>query len=186
MHMKALVGCCVAGLLAAVPAEAVTVPANSSALVDLGLFGPGAYRITATGVVSLAGPIGSGFDIEADGVPAAPVTEPGYGAFNPSGTDYDFNSGYGIAGSGYKLGSLVGMFGGSSSYFTIGRSLRVDLASTTRLYAVVNDTFYDNNAGGFAVNVASVPEASSWALMLTGFGIVGAALRGSRRKAAAA
>lgn len=30
-------------------------------------------------------------------------------------------------------------------------------------------------------NVTSVPEASSWALMLAGFGMVGFALRGSRR-----
>ncbi|HEX4180985.1 MAG TPA: PEPxxWA-CTERM sorting domain-containing protein [Caulobacteraceae bacterium] len=58
----------------------------------------------------------------------------------------------------------------------------------TRLYLGTVDGYqWSNNAGAFSVNVAgAVPEPATWAMMLTGFGAVGAAMRSRRRQVALA
>jgi hypothetical protein len=60
----------------------------------------------------------------------------------------------------------------------------LDLASGRQLKA------FNAFAGDGGVNVASsfisVPEPASWALMISGFGLAGAHLRGRRRRTAAA
>ncbi len=49
-------------------------------------------------------------------------------------------------------------------------------------------TFIDTSEGwhGFTLGVAAVPEPASWALLIAGFGLVGATLRSKRRRQTAA
>jgi hypothetical protein len=109
----------------------------------------------------------------------------------------------GIFGPG--TGSLVLTPGGPSQTFSFNGNGARNLAITTGFVAglnafsiVVNDTnngiFGDPLPGGVNIStarlratltydvssVAPIPEPSSWALMIAGFGLAGAALRGSR------
>ena len=167
------------------------VAAANSGTTDLGVFAAGTYNISATGLVSLSGGVGSGgFDIRPDGVPDTPVTAAGYGYFNPSGTDFADGI-YGVGGPGIKIGALMGAFApvapqGDSApwlpgYFFIGFSTDIVHAGG-HIYAQVNDTFYSNDQGAFDVTVrqlptGGVPEPATWAMMLLGFLGVGSALR---------
>lgn len=60
-----------------------------------------------------------------------------------------------------------------------------DVPSGTSNLLKVQGTAGSSSTYSGTFNVASVPEASTWALMLGGFGMVGYALRGSRRSRAA-
>jgi len=173
-------------ILLAAPAQAVSVAANLPVPTDLGSFAAGRYTITATGLVDLVGPPGSGFTMRPDGVPDSPVTTPGYGYFNPNGS-FTADGLYGPGGAGIRIGALMGTFNAvptsPSDYFLIGYGTVVELAAPGRLYAQVNDTAYANNGGAFEVTVlaADVPEPGAWALMLAGFGLAGASVRRARR-----
>jgi hypothetical protein len=106
-------------------------------------------------------------------------------------------SGYGDVGaySGVEF-PLVGVFGGPGvstpwSIFVIGSSDSVVVPTgATKLYLGIPDAlgfngspgYYDDNTGGFQVNVAGVPEPSAWSLMLLATGALGGALR--RRRSA--
>jgi len=58
--------------------------------------------------------------------------------------------------------------------------------SGTTLDAAPDSSYAGYDGGGFSYSLASVPEPATWALMLTGFGLAGAALRRrSARKIAA-
>lgn len=159
---------------------AVTIEATSTTPTLIGTFDAGTYTFTTTGIVSLAGPIGSGFDMDANGVPVTPVTSPGYLYFNPGGSDTADGS-YGNAGPGFNLGALVGTFAadGASGYFLLGTTSTLTFNTTTSLYGLVNETYAINDAGAFSVSAAAaaVPEPSTWAMMILGFGVVGGALR---------
>jgi len=191
--MRPFAAVLVAGALAAAGSASAStfVAAVNSGTTDLGVFAAGQYNITATGIASLVGGVGSGFDIRPDGVPNTPVTNPAYAAsFNPNGTDMADGI-YGAGGAGIKLGALMGSFvavaplGNNhaplSNYFFIGYGTTITHAGG-HLYAQVNDTFYSNDAGGFDVTVrqvvtGGVPEPATWAMMLLGFFAVGSALR---------
>jgi len=200
--MKHLVAAALTAALAmpgAAHAGTLVFAANSGT-TDLGVFAAGTYNISATGLVSLSGAVGAGgFDIRPDGVPNTTVTAPGYGYFNPSGTD-QADGIYGVGGPGIKIGALMGSFapvapqGDNAAwlpgYFFIGYSANVVHAGG-HIYAQVNDTFYSNDQGAFDVTVrqvvtGGVPEPGTWAMMLLGFFGVGSALRrgvGQRRPA---
>lgn len=164
--------------------SAATSVAGSASSVDLGLFAAGTYQITGSGVIDLIGAPGSGFDIRPDGSLDSPVTAPTYLYFNPDGS-FTADGSYGPAGMNARIGALVGSFSASpsfpSDYFLIGFGTSVTLAASTHIYASVNDTYLPNNGGAFSVDVAAVPEPTSWAMMLGGFGVVGIALRRRRR-----
>lgn len=177
---KVLLAGCALLLMGSSASAATLVAANNPAPTLLGTFGPGTYTITASGLIDLVGPVGSGFTMRPDGVPDSPVTAGGYGYFNPTGS-YIADGNYGPGGTVAKIGALMGSFTATpsspSDYFLIGYSKSVTLASTQSIYGQVNDTFYSNNGGAFSVSVAAIPEPETWALMLVGFGAIGSALR---------
>jgi len=84
---------------------------------------------------------------------------------------------------GVRSFGLLGTFG--TTVFNVGSSFTVVVpVAATRLYFGFADgfaltgpaSFYNDN-GGFVTVTTSVPEPASWALMIGGFGLVGAALR---------
>jgi hypothetical protein len=172
-------------LLSAPAAAATSVHAALATPTSLGSFAVGTYRITATGLVDLVGVPGSGFTMRPNGMPDSPVTTPGYGYFNPNGSVIA-DGNYGVAGSAFKIGSLVGTFvanPGVSDFFGIGFATTVTLLAPGSIYAMVNDTGHFNNGGAFSVEVSMVPEPENWAMLIVGFGLTGAVLR--RRRAMA-
>ena len=184
-----------ASLILAASADASTfVAAVNSGTTDLGTFAAGNYNISATGIASLVSVPGQ-FDIKPDGIPNTPVTAPGYGYFNPGGTDYA-DGYFGAGGPGIKIGALMGSFilvaplgdipTPLNTYFFIGNSLNLTHTGG-HIYAQVNDTYDSNDIGGFDVTVTrladpgpGVPEPGQWALMLIGFLGAGASLRRRR------
>lgn len=104
-------------------------------------------------------------------------------------------SGYGDVGaySGVQF-PLVGVFGGPGvstpwSIFVIGTSDSVVVPTgATKLYLGLPDAlgfngspgYYDDNTGGFQVDIAGVPEPGSWSLMVLATAALGGALRRRR------
>jgi hypothetical protein len=128
----------------------------------------------------VSGPLGSGFDLDADGVPVTPVTVPGYDYFNPNGADNDMGT-FGLAGPGINLGALAGTYN-SVDFFLLGRTGTFTIAAPgTSLFGLVNDTHYGSNDGSFTFEVSAVnavvPEPGTWAMMIAGFGLIGGAMR---------
>ena len=160
----------------AVPASAATVLGNDSGLTDLGVFAPGAYNIAGTGIVSLIGAVGTGFDMRPDGIPNSPVTYASYLYFNPSGSTIA-DGVPGNVGAGALIGGLYGTLTAApaspADYFMIGYGTTQSLGVGGHIYARVNDTFHENNSGSFDVTVTPVPEPHEWAMMLAGLGLVG-------------
>jgi hypothetical protein len=191
MAVAVAASACLAGAASA----SAFVSGSNSGTTDLGLFSAGTYHVTGSGTVDLVGPVGSGFDLNADGVPTSTVTAPGYGYFNPNGS-YTADGNYGPGGPTIKFGALMGSFipvaplgdfaAVQPNYFNLGVSSTIVLASAGHLYGQVNDSFYSNNGGGFEVSLSAVPEPGAWALMLVGIGGLGAALRARRGLAATA
>lgn len=173
------------GVLAATTNVSPAGTGTVGVLTDLGLFSAGQYQITASGIVDLVG--NGSFQMQPDGLPVSTVTAPGYAYFNPNGS-YTAESNYGAAGSNAKIGALIGTFSATPSspadWFLIGYSLPVTLGAAGHIYASVNDTYHQNDTGFFSVNVTAVPEPETWALMLTGLGMLGFIAR--RRKQSAA
>lgn len=169
------------------PVQAASVLANQSTLTDLGLFSAGSYQISATGIVSLAGTAGDTvFDVGPDGVPVSPVLIPGYSYFNPNGSPFDIPGGNatGPGGATLNLGAVIGSLVAAPTtgdFFLIGNGANISLGTAGHIYALVNDTFYSNNDGSFTLSVAAIPEPASWALMIAGFGLAGAAMRRRRQ-----
>ena len=81
-------------------------------------------------------------------------------------------------GNGDQLGSLTNQRVTITSSDAI---YGVQLRSTTPAFEADN-FFFSGHSGGSEVHVGDVPEPASWAMMLLGFGAVGGAVRGQRRK----
>lgn len=58
------------------------------------------------------------------------------------------------------------------------------LASAGTVGFFIYDDFLSDNSGGISLSIAAVPEPASWAMMVSGFGLLGAALRRQRKTAA--
>jgi hypothetical protein len=189
MCLKSLMSSVVlATALAVTQAHATTVPANDSSPTDLGSFNAGTYNIIGSGEIDLVGPIGSGFDLLPNGVPAnypPGVTYPGYGYFNPSGSN-QADSNYGPGGPGILIGELMGTINGGATWFPIGYGTTITIGAPGHIYAQVNDTFYPNNGGSFDASVSATPLPSTWLMLLSGFvGLGFFAYRGTKKRAAA-
>ena len=64
--------------------------------------------------------------------------------------------------------------------------LYVDGGPTAAVTGKIGGNEYYNQTGSLTISQAAVPEPASWALMIAGFGLAGAAMRGRARKMAAA
>ena len=168
-------------------------PDLATSITSLGIYGPGTYNITATGVVALAGTLGSesaNFDLGPDGVPIADpdgvtFNDPTYAHFNPGGSDTADAAGtlFGPGGAGINLGAVMGTYSATptlpSDWFLIGNSFTVTLLdASTEIWAAVNDTYYLNNSGSFDVVVNQVPlPAAAWLFGSALLGLVTVARR---------
>ncbi len=61
--------------------------------------------------------------------------------------------------------------------------LNTGAASPTTLHFGVGDGQFGDNGGSYTISVAAIPEPATWAMMIFGFGVVGTAMRRSRRPA---
>jgi hypothetical protein len=104
--------------------------------------------------------------------------------FGPGTTGFNTLSGSGYTAADFvqintatgALGSAHPDFAGGPILFGFEQALGADAIPGT-----VADLVYDN----LSFTVSSVPEAATWAMMLVGFGGLGAAIRSRRRPAAA-
>lgn len=180
----------VVALVSATNAGAATAFANQQTPTAIGTLTAGqSYSVTATGTADLCAGCSAGNLIFApDGTPVSATGA--YAGFNPSGKDYDVSIGtsaYGIGGAGKLYGALLGTFTATptsaADYFTIGSGITLTADSDKTLYAVINDSFFPNNSGSYSVSLSlsppasAVPEPATWAMMLVGFGAVGASMR---------
>lgn len=178
-------------LAASAACQAVTVGANVSSPTLVGSVVSGqTYTVTASGVADLyVGFNGLGLTFTADGKPTYAFAAP-YASFYPNGLDYDPSVGpsnHGLGGAGRLMGQLLGSFTAAPSspadYFVIGLGTTFTATSSGSLYALVNDTYYnDNSATGYSVLLSAVPEPGAYGLMAAGLGLMSLAVR--RRKAA--
>ena len=75
----------------------------------------------------------------------------------------------------------LGLYYGPTSGYACGAACTID---TNAASAFVRDNLSGQNRINFAFRIDAVPEPATWALMITGFGLVGATLR--RRRVVAA
>ena len=154
------------------------------------------YTVSATGTIALCGSCnaGSALLFNPDGTVATFAQAP-YSAFNSGPKDYDPAGGttdYGAYGPGINFGELYGSFSATPTaggLFVIGYGTTFTASASGILYGVINDSAYGDNPATPQFNVTlspaatgAVPEPASWAMMVGGFGLVGAAMR--RRRAA--
>lgn len=170
-------------------AAPTNVAGNATSLVSLGSFAAGTYNITATGLISLVGD--GSMPIRPDGTPDIVNNNPAWTSFYPNGT-FSFAGQYGAAGTGAKIGALIGTLNPLASplqslstpvanpdWFLIGYGTTITLASAGSIYAGINDTYLSNNSGAYQVNVTAVPEPAQWVLALVGLAALG--LKARRR-----
>lgn len=184
-------------------------PAQSPVLAASGFGASTVFTFSASGLADGAGtgptgPDGSYiFNMTDYGLGVAPASQVGVlglvGVFLDASTPTGGSepSGLSFAG-GLNFASLSP---GLNQIFWIGDGLTgtgsgavqtfISPLGATRLYLGTIDGFqWSNNTGGFAVTIGTggpgVPEPATWALMLLGFGAVGASLRGARPRSATA
>jgi hypothetical protein len=166
-------------------------------------FDPGSYRIEWAGVAggglydayNLNCPGGvcpnsgwqNGFLAITSGDPVVSIFRLTTGA---SGTPATFSSAL-LALNAYQTSPNIVQIGVPPPYTGVGATaflvplpliVNFDQTKTVRLY--INDSTRADNVGGVSLRITAVPEPTTWALMIGGFGIAGGMLR--RRRAVAA
>jgi len=182
--------------LVATPDFGITCAGGSGSCVDLaGTPGPGEivsknfYNFGAGDVVTLS------FDIS--GNQRVAETNTLYGAFNFAGTTNVSN--YTLGGAFGSQVVLPGKFttnfistgasttGENQPFETYTLSFTADQAGSVQVGIGTNDAGnYGPVLDNVNLSVSAVPEPASWAMMLVGFGGLGATIRASRRRPATA
>lgn len=94
----------------------------------------------------------------------------------PVGTQIGTNFGaYSQFGHTSVFGKLVGRINGV--YQDVGANFQGAAWQTGNLELFYWDSNNDDNTGQISFNISAIPEPASWAFMIAGFGIVGAAAR---------
>lgn len=180
-------------------------PAQSPVLAASGFGAHTVFTFSATGLADGAGTGPTGpdgayiFDMADYGLGIAPASQVGVLGLVGVFLDSSIPTGGGEPGGLSFSGGLnfASLSPGLNQIFWIGDGLTgtgsgalqsfISPTGATRLFLGTIDGFqWSNNTGGFDVIVGTgVPEPAAWALMLIGFGAVGASLRNVRRSAAA-
>lgn len=174
-------------LAAAVPAQSAVVVVQAQANSSSGgtglVFGPvtagqGLIVSSSTNDLWSAGPpfrisdanglVADRYAVAGDDSGATPGTQIGanYGTWTQDG----FSAAY---------GTLVGRIG--SDYQLLGANYNGSAWATGNLELFYWDSNNGDNFGEISFNITAVPEPGSWALMIFGFGLTGAALRNRRK-----
>ena len=90
----------------------------------------------------------------------------------------NWNGSYSKSGFTFAYGTFVGQIG--STYFELGTDFSVAAPEAGTLNLFYWDSNKNDNSGSIVASITPVPEASTYALMLSGLGIVGLMVR--RRK----
>lgn len=177
-------------------AASVSIP-SSGELIDLGAFQAGTYRLTGSGAIALCP--GDTFRVGPDGVSLSgyPVVCAGGGG-TYTGPSSSFDYAFGPAGTHAYIGALVATLNQNAytginpsesqadDWFLVGYGTNITLASSSHIYAALNDMYVSNNSGAFQISVeavgAAVPEPATAALTLSG--LLGIATIRRRRHAA--
>jgi hypothetical protein len=181
-----------------------TAPADSPVLVPLTLTAGTPLTFSATGSVSNVGGSGPGTADGADLFSMNGTYGTGIsGAQNiwlnalvgvfldnsvPSGSgpaSLDFSSGLNFASLTPGIGQIFFIGDGLTGTGTGGVQQFYVPTGATRLFLGTSDGYeWQNNSGSFRVTVdaaGGVPEPASWAMMVGGFGLIGAAMRRRQR-----
>ena len=74
---------------------------------------------------------------------------------------------------------------GTNAYVDVAQPITFTIASDQNVRFFVLDTNYPDNIGGVSLQLAAVPEPSTWALLIAGFGTLGTAMRRRTKRAVA-
>jgi hypothetical protein len=86
-----------------------------------------------------------------------------------------------MLGHTFNFGALVGE--DSSSFFLIGTGPTILSGLSGEIHVGYWDSNYPDNSGSQTLSITSVPEASTWAMLIAGFaGLAFACYRGSRKR----
>ena len=89
-------------------------------------------------------------------------------------TGYGSNSGLGTLGPQ----TTGGYYASAAQAFTLdATSSMFTLAAPQTVKFWIFDDFLSDNSGGVSLNVAAIPEPANWAMLIAGFGMVGAMMR---------
>ena len=177
-------------VLAAMPAVATVV--DIDALTNSGLtsapavvlaLGAGTYKATPIiGTYTAFSRFSSESGCNGDGIKCTIGFEHSY-KIDIGGTVTGYGDNAGNGGIGPQSGG--GYYATQAQAFTLGsQAATFTLAAPTSVKFFIYDDILGDNRGGVSLDVTAVPEAATWAVMVAGFGLVGASLR--RRQAAAA
>lgn len=98
------------------------------------------------------------------------------------GVEYLFGDANASGGYGPKAGELAYFAtpDASLAHAVANYSLRFTLSEAGSVRFYIHDTPVTDNHGGVSLSVAAVPEASTWAMLVAGFGLVGVGMRRRR------
>lgn len=171
----------------AVALAAVTVPATAAETIGVNFTAPtggqsvGQYsgivklRVTGTGFSAGTSPNDAFYDVNSQtlntGYYALGFGTSPLAGFTPSNNIQNF------------LVGAVPAFSPTSTYTFL---VNTGAALPSTLYFGVTDGVYTDNGGRFSITINAVPEPASWALLIGGFGLTGAAMRRRRQTTVAA